>query len=69
MRKDTLIYIGKRLILCFLTIIVVITATFFLMNAIPGGPFLSEKGTSQTILDNLNHKYGLDQPLFMQYIN
>jgi len=69
MKKQTVYYVVKRLIMCFLTVLIVISATFFLMNAIPGGPFLSEKGTSQAILDNLYAKYGLDQPLYIQYWN
>jgi ABC-type dipeptide/oligopeptide/nickel transport systems, permease components len=69
MRKEMLVYVVKRLIMCFITVVVVITATFFLMNAVPGGPFLSEKAASQQILDALNAKYGLDQPLIVQYWN
>jgi oligopeptide transport system permease protein len=67
--KKSLFYILKRLIFCLLTIFVVITATFFLMNAIPGGPFVTEGRVSQSIIDNLNAKYGLDKPLFVQYWN
>jgi oligopeptide transport system permease protein len=69
MRKKMFVYVVKRLIMCFITVVVVITATFFLMNAVPGGPFLSEKAASQQILDALNAKYGLDQPLIVQYWN
>jgi len=69
MRKKMLVYVVKRLIMCLATIVVVITATFFLMNAVPGGPFLSEKAASQSILDALKAKYGLDQPLIVQYWN
>ncbi len=67
MNSKMLIYILKRLFLAVLTIIIVITITFFAMNAIPGGPFLSEKSTSATIIKNLEKKYGLDQPLIVQY--
>lgn len=69
MRKKMLVYVVKRLIMCLATVVVVITATFFLMNAVPGGPFLSEKAASQSILDALKAKYGLDQPLIVQYWN
>lgn len=69
MRKEMLIYVVKRLAMCFVTIVVVITATFFLMNAVPGGPFLGEKAISQSVLDALYAKYGLDQPLIVQYWN
>ncbi len=60
-------YIAKRIVLTFITILIIITATFFIMHAIPGGPFLSEKAITQDVLDALNEKYGLDKPLFEQY--
>lgn len=52
-----------------LTIFLVATITFFIMYLVPGGPFLSEKAPSQATLDALNAKYGLDQPLIIQYKN
>ena len=69
MNSKTLFYVLKRLLMAIVTIIVVITATFFLMNAIPGGPFLSEKGVSDATLAAMKAKYGLDQPLYIQYFN
>ncbi len=60
-------YIAKRIVLTIITILIIITATFFIMHAIPGGPFLSEKAITQDVLDALNEKYGLDKPLFEQY--
>ena len=41
MSAKTLGYILKRLGLAILTVWVVITATFFIMHAVPGGPFMS----------------------------
>lgn len=61
-------YIVKRLLLAIVTIFLIITITFFAMNAIPGGPFLSEKAVPQHILDAMNRKYGLDKPLFTRYL-
>jgi oligopeptide transport system permease protein len=61
-------YILKRVALAFVTIFIIITITFFAMNAIPGGPFLSEKSVPDYILEMLKHKYGLDKPLFTQYL-
>ena len=69
MNSKTFLYILKRLLLALFTIFLVITITFFAMNAIPGGPFMSEKGVSEETLARLNAKYGLDKPLFEQYIN
>ena len=42
--------------------------TFFLMNTIPGSPFLTEKSTPQQI-QLANEKYGLDKPLAVQFKN
>ncbi len=44
-----------------------VTATFVLMNAVPGSPLQSEKATSATIQKNLEAYYGLDKPLIVQY--
>ena len=44
------------------------TITFFLMNTIPGSPFLTEKSTPQQI-QQANEKYGLDKPLIVQLKN
>ncbi len=61
-------YLVKRVSIAILTIFFVSTITFFLMNVIPGGPFLSEKIPSQATIDALNKKYGLDKPLGEQYV-
>ena len=61
-------YIIKRIGLAIVTIWAVATITFFLMNLVPGGPFLSEKAVSPTAMAALEAKYGLDKPLFEQYI-
>ncbi|MBR6072526.1 MAG: ABC transporter permease [Acholeplasmatales bacterium] len=61
-------YIVKRLLMAILTIFVVITVTFFVMQAVPGGPFLSEKGITEARLAALNKRYGLDQPLVVQWL-
>lgn len=60
-------YIVKRVLLALLSIFLVITITFFVMKAIPGGPFLSEKSPSPAVTAQLEEKYGLDKPLFEQY--
>lgn len=61
-------YIIKRVMLALLTIWIVATLTFFLMNMVPGGPFLSEKAISPQATAALEAKYGLDKPLFEQYL-
>lgn len=60
-------YIVKRVLLAVATIWAVATITFFLMNLVPGGPFMSEKAISAQAQKSLEEKYGLDKPLFQQY--
>lgn len=60
-------YIVKRVLLAILAVFLVITITFFVMKAIPGGPFLSEKSPSPAVTAQLEAKYGLDKPIFEQY--
>ena len=68
MNTKTLLYILKRIALAALTVWVVITVTFFVMRAVPGGPFMSEKAISETAQAALEAKYGLDKPVFEQYV-
>ncbi len=67
MDKKLIFYILKRLLLAFVTVVIVITVTFFAMQLIPGGPFTSEKAVSPETLERLQAKYGLDQPIIVQY--
>ena len=60
-------YILKRVLLAILTIWIVITVTFFVMHAVPGGPFVGEKAISKEAQAALEAKYGLDKPLMEQY--
>ena len=67
MSSKTLMYILKRILLAILTVWIVITVTFFVMRAVPGGPFLGEKAITQEAMDALEAKYGMDKPLIEQY--
>ncbi|MBP3893114.1 MAG: ABC transporter permease [Atopobiaceae bacterium] len=67
MDSKTLRYIVKRIFFSLVTIWAVITITFFVMHAVPGGPFTREKAISAEAQAALNAKYGLDKPLFEQY--
>lgn len=60
-------YTFKRALMAILTIWVVVTITFFLMNSIPGDPFTDQKKIPPEIMEKLEKKYGLDQPLVVQY--
>lgn len=67
MDTKTLAYILKRVALSILSVWIVITVTFFVMHAVPGGPFTAEKAISPAAQAALEAKYGLDQPLWTQY--
>ena len=60
-------YILKRIGLMILTLFLVITATFFLMQVMPGTPFHNPKLSPQQ-LHSLMAAYGLDKPLWYQYL-
>lgn len=59
-------YIIKRFIVSIITVWILVTLTFFLVRALPGDPFLSEKITPE-IKANMMRYYGLDKPLPVQY--
>ncbi len=67
MSSKMMFYILKRILLAILTIWIVITVTFFVMHAVPGGPFVGEKAISKEAQAALEAKYGLDKPLMEQY--
>ena len=62
-------YVVKRVLMGLLTAFIVATLTFFIMNLVPGGPFLAEKAVTEQAQAALEAKYGLDKPLFIQYLN
>jgi oligopeptide transport system permease protein len=65
---EVLSYALKRGVVALLTILLVATITFFLMNAVPGSPFLTEKSTPDQIA-KAEARYGLDKPLIVQFKN
>ena len=60
-------YIIKRIIMAILTVFIIAAITFFLMHAVPGGPFNREKALSEATVQALNERYGLDKPLITQF--
>ena len=60
-------YILKIIGLAVLTVFLICVITFFLMNAIPGGPFNKEKALSEATMEALNARYNLDKPLPTQF--
>lgn len=62
-------YIIRRLVSLVFVLFAVATIVFFLMNAVPGGPYgYGERGHSAEALANLRARYGLDKPIFERYL-
>jgi len=61
-------YIIKRLLWIIPVLFAVSVITFTLMHAVPGGPWEREKPVSASIQAALNVKYGLDDPVPIQYV-
>lgn len=60
-------YLLKRVAILLVTLWVVVTLSFFLMQVMPGTPYNSPKLT-QEMIAMMNKQYGLDKPLWEQYI-
>ena len=61
-------YTLRRLLATIPTLLAVITVSYFLLHAAPGGPFDSERIVSAAVLANLQAKYHLDLPPWQQYL-
>jgi len=63
-------YILKRTLAGVITVFVLATVAFFLLRAIPGGPFspAEEKKVPPEILERIADSYGLNDPLYVQYL-
>ena len=59
----------RRLLWMVITLWVVYTITFFLMRAVPGGPFSSEKNVPDSIKRNIEERFLLNRPLYEQYFH
>jgi len=64
-----LTYVVRRLLTAIPTLFVIVTLAFFLIRIAPGGPFNQERGLSPEVKANLERAYGLDDPLWRQYLN
>ncbi|MEA5039595.1 MAG: ABC transporter permease [Clostridiaceae bacterium] len=64
-------YILNRVLAALLSMLVLVTITFFLMHAVPGSPFnpSEQKNVPAEILAQIQEKYGLNQPIWRQYLN
>lgn len=61
-------YLFRKALILVISLWCVITGTFFLMHAIPGDPFIGDRVIPQEVMNSLYAYYGLDQPLWIQYI-
>lgn len=61
-------YTCRRILTGFLSLFVLITVTFFLVRIIPGSPF-QRGGVSESVVEAIEQEYGLNEPLFTQYIS
>lgn len=62
-------FVLRRLLEMIPVLWVIVTATFFMIRFVPGGPFTAEKAVTPEVLRNLEAHYGLDQPLHRQYLD
>jgi oligopeptide transport system permease protein len=62
-------FITTRFLQALFALYIVVTATFFMVRFVPGGPFTAEKAVTPEILRNLEAHYGLNKPLWQQYLD
>lgn len=68
MSQETLKYVGKRVLISLVTLFVILVVLFLMVKFLPGSPINNEKLTdAQRQL--IEAKYGLDQPLLIQFVN
>lgn len=63
------LYIIRRVALALVVLLFVSMLTFFLMNTVPGSPFMNEKAQSPEVIEALKAKFGLDKPKHIQFMN
>src|ERR1039458_3828344 len=62
-------FVIVRLLQTIPVVWVIITATFFMIRFVPGGPFTAEKAVTPEIMRNLEAHYGLTRPPYRQYLD
>jgi oligopeptide transport system permease protein len=62
-------FIVRRVLWLLLVLLVVLLITFILMHLVPGGPWDREKALAPKVIEALNKRYGLDKPLWEQFVN
>jgi oligopeptide transport system permease protein len=61
-------FVVRRILWLVPVLFVVSVITFTMMKAVPGGPWTSEKNTPPGVQEQLEKKYGTDQPVIVQYV-
>ncbi len=61
--------IFRRFLEAIPTLFVLITISFFMMRLAPGSPFTGERNLPPAVLANIEAKYHLNDPIWLQYIN
>ena len=61
-------FILKRIGTMIIAMFMIILITFTLMHSIPGGPFTNTKGVPEEVTQAMEAKYGLDQPMPVQFV-
>ncbi len=61
-------FIARRLLQTIPVLFIIVTATFFMIRFVPGGPFTAEKAVTPEVMRNLERAYDLDKPLWQQYV-
>lgn len=63
-------FILRRVLFSFISLFIIVSATFFLMKAVPGDPFsIENKKVPKEIIEAMRDHYGLNDPLHVQYFN
>lgn len=61
-------FIVRRLLSLIPTLFLIVTFSFFIMKAAPGGPFSAERSAPPEVLANINKAYHFDEPIYKQYL-
>ncbi|WP_274572069.1 oligopeptide ABC transporter permease OppB [Neisseria leonii] len=59
----------RRILEAVPTLLVLVTVSFFMMRLAPGSPFTGERNLPPAVLANIEAKYGLNDPVWLQYLN
>ena|SRR5687768_715803 len=62
-------FILRRVLEAIPVLFILTTLTFFMVRWAPGGPFSRDRNVTPEVLRNLEAHYGLDKPIFQQYLD